>query len=76
MRRRLAAATGGLSAGPLLVLFALNLVDEFDRVAFGVLSPEIRDTFGLSDSGIVAVGSIAGVTSLLAALPIGVLADH
>lgn len=76
MRRRLVAATGGLSAAPLLVLFALNLVDEFDRVAFGVLSPEIRDTFGLSDSGIVAVGSIAGVTSLLAALPVGVLADR
>ena len=76
MRRRLVAATGGVSAAPLLVLFALNLVDEFDRVAFGVLSPEIRDTFGLSDSGIVAVGSIAGVTSLLAALPIGVLADR
>src|SRR5687768_11410990 len=76
VRRRLVAATGGVSAAPLLVLFALNLVDEFDRVAFGVLSPEIRDTFGLSDSGIVAVGSIAGVTSLLAALPIGVLADR
>ena len=74
--RRLTAATGGVTAAPLLVLFALNLVDEFDRVAFGVLSPEIRDTFGLSDSGIVAVGSIAGVTSLLAALPIGVLADR
>ena len=74
--RRLAAATGGVTATPLVVLFLLNLVDEFDRVAFGVLSPEIRDTFGLSDSGIVAVGSLAGVTALLAALPIGVLADR
>jgi len=74
--RRLTAATGGVTAAPLVVLFLLNLVDEFDRVAFGVLSPEIRDTFGLSDSGIVAVGSAAGVTSLLAALPIGVLADR
>ena len=74
--RRLAAATGGLSAVPLVVLFALNLVDEFDRVAFSVLSPEIREAFDLSDSGIVAVGSLAGVTSLLAALPIGVLADR
>ena len=48
--RRWAAVTGGASAAPLAVLFALNLVDEFDRVAFGVLSPEIRDEFGLSDS--------------------------
>jgi ABC-type branched-subunit amino acid transport system ATPase component/predicted MFS family arabinose efflux permease len=74
--KRLAAVTGGASAAPLLVLFAFNLVDEFDRVAFGVLSPEIRDTFDLSDSGIVTVASIAGVTALVAALPIGVLADR
>ena len=74
--RRVAAATGGVTAVPLAVLFALNLVDEFDRVAFSVLSPEIREAFGLSDSGIVAVGSLAGVTALLAALPIGVLADR
>ncbi len=74
--RRLTAATGGVTAAPLVVLFLLNLVDEFDRVAFGVLSPEIRDAFDLTDSGIVAVGSAAGVTSLLAALPIGVLADR
>jgi ABC-type branched-subunit amino acid transport system ATPase component/predicted MFS family arabinose efflux permease len=74
--KRLAAVTGGASATPLVVLFAFNLVDEFDRVAFGVLSPEIRDAFGLSDSGIVGVASVAGVTALLAALPIGILADR
>jgi ABC-type branched-subunit amino acid transport system ATPase component/MFS family permease len=74
--KRLAAVTGGASATPLLVLFAFNLVDEFDRVAFGVLSPEIRDSFGLSDSGIVAIASVAGVTALAAALPIGILADR
>ena len=73
---RLRAATGGAPLLPLVVLFAFNLVDEFDRVAFGVLSPELRDAFGLSDSGIVAVGSLAGVTALLAALPVGVLADR
>ncbi|MBC7374288.1 MAG: MFS transporter, partial [Frankiales bacterium] len=61
---------------PLAVLFALNLVDELDRVAFGVLSPEIRDDFGLTDAAIVGIGAAAGVTSLLAALPLGVLADR
>ena len=73
---RLRAATGGAATMPLVVLFALNLVDEFDRVAFTVLSPEIRDAFGLSDSGIVGIASVAGLTALLAALPIGVLADR
>lgn len=76
LRSRLLAATGGAPTAPLLVLFALNLVDEFDRVAFSVLSPEIRDDFGLTDSAIVAISSVAGVSSLLAALPIGVLADR
>ena len=76
LRGRLQSATAGAAVGPLVVLFALNLVDELDRVAFSVLSPEIRDDLGLSDSGIVAVASVAGVTALLAALPIGVLADR
>jgi MFS family permease len=73
---RLDAVTSGSPAAPLLVLFGLNLVDEFDRVAFSVLTPEIRDTFGVSDSTIVGIASIVGVTALLAALPIGVLADR
>lgn len=75
-QERWRSATGGAPVAPLAVLFALNLVDELDRVAFSVLSPEIRDDLGLSDSGIVAVASVAGVTALLAALPIGVLADR
>ena len=73
---RLRVATGGAAIAPLGVLFALNLVDELDRVAFSVLGPEIRDDLGLSDSGMVAIGSVAGVVALLAALPIGVLADR
>jgi len=68
--------TGGAAAAPLMVLFGLNLVDEFDRVAFGVLSPEIRDAFGLSDSGVVGVAAVAAFTALAAALPIGWLADR
>ena len=76
MRERLERITGGASVLPLLVLFGLNIVDELDRVAFGVLTPEIRDTFKLSDDGIVAVGSLAAVTALLAALPIGFTADR
>lgn len=74
MRR--AALLGTACSSPLAVLFALNLVDELDRVAFAVLSPEIREAFGLSDGGIVAIGAVAGVTALFAALPIGVLADR
>ena len=68
--------TGGAPLMPLAVLFALNLVDEFDRVAFGVLSPEIRNEFGLSDGGIVGIGALAAVFALTMALPVGFWADR
>jgi branched-chain amino acid transport system ATP-binding protein len=76
VKRWLAGITGGAAVTPLVLLFAFNLVDEFDRVAFAVLTPEIRESFGLEDSGIVLIGSVAGVMALLAALPIGVMADR
>ncbi|MBW3668758.1 MAG: MFS transporter [Actinobacteria bacterium] len=76
VRERLLRLTGGASPTPLLVLFGLNIVDELDRVAFGVLTPEIRNAFDLSDQGIVAIGSLAAVMALLAALPIGFTADR
>ena len=76
MNRRLATITGGASAVPLAVLFGLNFVDEFDRAAFAALIPEIRDAFNLSDTGIQTLGAITGVFTLIAALPMGVLADR
>ncbi|MDQ3106704.1 MAG: MFS transporter, partial [Actinomycetota bacterium] len=75
-RRGLKAITGGYPAAPLAVLFGLNLVDEFDRVAFGALIPEIRDRFDVSDAQILTLGAITGVFTLLAALPLGILADR
>jgi len=75
-RGRIARLTGGAPFMPLLVLFGLNLVDEFDRVAFAALTPEIRDAFNLSDTAIVAVGTLAALLQLAAALPVGYLADR
>lgn len=72
----LARVTGGAPALPLAVLFGLNFVDEFDRIAFAALTPEIRDAFDLSDTGIGAVGVVATVFVLLAALPLGFIADR
>ncbi len=73
---RLAAVTGGGSVFPLAVLFGLNFVDEFDRLAFSTLTPEIRDAFDLSDAGIAAVATLSAVLTLVAALPIGFLGDR
>ncbi|GGS49438.1 MFS-type efflux pump [Planobispora rosea] len=73
---RLGAVTAGAPAFPLALLFGLNFVDEIDRLAFATLSPEIRDAFGLSDTAIGAIGSIVSVFILLAAVPLGYVADR
>ena len=75
-RQSLTALVGGASLVPLAVLFTLNFVDEFDRVAFAALAPEIRDAFNLSDEGISTLRAVASVLALFAALPIGILADR
>lgn len=74
--RGLRQATAGYSLLPLGLLFTLNFVDEFDRIAFAALTPEIRDAFDLSDTGITAVAAVTSVFALLAALPLGILADR
>ena len=76
VRSRVEVLTGGAAATPLLVLFGLNFVDEFDRIAFATLTPEIRDAFDVSDTTIGAVGVVSSIFVLAASLPIGVLADR
>ena len=61
---------------PLGILFALNLADEFDRVAFATLAPEIRDAMGVSDATIVTVASLATALAVMMALPLGYVADR
>ncbi|MEX2394918.1 MAG: MFS transporter, partial [Actinomycetota bacterium] len=61
---------------PLVVLFGLNAVDELDRVAFGVLIPEIRDWFGLSLTVVGLITAILAPVSLLLEMPIAYFADR
>ena len=67
---------GGSPLLPLAVLFGLNMADELDRNAFGVLLPEIRDHFGLDTGGILTVVSLSLIAALLIALPIGFFSDR
>lgn len=67
---------GGEPIFPLVVLVGLNAVDELDRRAFDVLLPNIRDSFGLSFSGILTVVGVAGVAAILLSVPIGFYADR
>ena len=68
--------TQGLPIFPLLVLFGLNAADELDRSAFAVLLPEIRDDFGLSDAGALALVSVSTITVLLIGVPLSFYCDR
>ena len=72
----LSGISGGESAFPLLVLFGLNAVDEFDRAAFGILLPEIRDDFGLDLSTMLGLVGLVGVAALALQVPIAQWADR
>lgn len=61
---------------PLVILFLLNAVDEFDSRAFLVLAPEIRDEFGLSVTGFNSIAGLTFILVLLGGLPVGFLADR
>ena len=66
----------GNPALPILVLFALNAVDEFDTRTFELLGPEIADHF---DVGVGVFGAISLLVLLIApvvALPVAYLADR
>jgi MFS family permease len=74
VRRR--AQLRDFSLVPLVVLFILNAVDEFDRAVLAVALDDIREEFGLSDASVgllpLAVIFITGVISL----PAGNWADR
>ncbi|MEM9037109.1 MAG: MFS transporter [Actinomycetota bacterium] len=74
--RRLRTWLGGEPLLPVGVLAGLNLVDEFDRIAFATLTPEIRDAFGTDDEVINSIATLAAVTVLVSAGPTGRLADR
>ncbi len=67
---------GGQWAFPLVVLFGLNAVDELDRTAFGILLPEIQESFGLDLSAVLGLVALSSVGALLLQVPIAQFADR
>lgn len=61
---------------PFFILFGLNAVDEFDRSAFSVLLPEIRDHFGLNTQGVLTLATIVVLAGILVGPLVGFLADR
>ena len=74
--RRLRDMGDGAALFPLGVLFTLQLLDQATQSAFGVLIPNVRDAFHLSDASILAIVAVASAASLLATVPIAWLADR
>lgn len=73
---RLSAITLGAPGFPLVVLFGLNAVDELDRTAFAVLLPDIREHFGLSDAGALALVAASTIAVFLVEIPLSFYADR
>ena len=67
---------GGEAVFPIIVLFGLNAVDEFDRAAFGILLPEIREHFDLDFSTMLGLVGLASVAALALQVPIAQIADR
>jgi ABC-type branched-subunit amino acid transport system ATPase component/predicted MFS family arabinose efflux permease len=80
VRRLSAALTARITEGaplfPLVVLFGLNAVDELDKTAFNVLTPEIRRSFGLDISGVLGLVALIELVAILLGLPLAYWADR
>ncbi|MFZ4518664.1 MAG: ATP-binding protein, partial [Microthrixaceae bacterium] len=61
---------------PLVILFGLNMADEFDRTGFGILLPNVRDAFGMSNTGILTLVGLTALGALLLQMPIAIWADR
>lgn len=73
---RLRASLAGGPLSVLVVLFALNAVDELTRAAFGVLAPDIAADFGTSIAGMFTVLAFVAAVALGLQVPIATLADR
>ena len=71
---RQSVAAGGVALVALLSL--LNLLDYANSAAFSVLGPDIQRSLGLSDTGLGVVASLASLTFVLGAIPLGILGDR
>jgi MFS family permease len=68
------AATGAKYA--LFLLFAINLLNFFDRQLLGALGEPIRHEFNLSDTKLGFLGTIFTIIYAFVGLPLGMLSDR
>ena len=71
--RQALARGGGVTFATLAAIVA---VDNLEAATMGTLSPDIRDSLGLSDGAIIFIVSASSAFLILGALPMGWLADR
>jgi ABC-type branched-subunit amino acid transport system ATPase component/predicted MFS family arabinose efflux permease len=74
--RRTLSEVGPAGVFPVLVLIGLHGVERFDLVAFGVLGPEIRDAFHLTNAEFIPLATMTAILPLIFSVPLGRLADN
>jgi branched-chain amino acid transport system ATP-binding protein len=74
--REVREAAGPVGMLPLWILLGVSAAERFDFTAYGVLGPEIRRAFSLTNSEYQAIAGLAAIAPLLLAVPIGAWADR
>ncbi len=68
--------SGGEALLPLIVLVGLNFSSQLDQTAFGILAPDIRDTFHLSNGGFLTLVALTTLGALLLPVPLAYYSDR
>ena len=73
--RWLTDLTGGGPIYALAILFGFNMVEEMDRDSFGLLIPNIQQSFHMSNAGVLSLVAVAALLGLSLTVPIAQLSD-
>jgi ABC-type branched-subunit amino acid transport system ATPase component/predicted MFS family arabinose efflux permease len=73
---RMAGLPDWRTTAPLGLLCGLSVIDWVDQSAFSVLSPNIRDAFGLSNAGITVFAALLVPVVLVIGVPMGYVSDR
>ncbi len=67
---------GGAPLYPVLILFGLSTVDQFDKTAFRILLPDIDKDLHLTTGDAITLVGLVGAAAILLSVPIGFIADR
>ncbi len=73
--RWLTDLSGGGPVYALVILFGFNMVEEMDRDSFGLLIPNIQQSFHMTNAGILSLVAVAALLGLSLTVPIAQMSD-